>query len=100
MYIRLHWLKRYDPDRYCWLLPLPGEWHFQCHVLMALHRLWYKALVESLVEELGFQKTIKGPKWDNVEHFVYYDRFYQLLISCQVRIARDIKPPRPLPCSP
>ena len=44
------------------------------------------------MEELGFQKTIKGPKWDNVEHFVYYDRFYQLLISCLLEVFAEIIP--------
>ena len=36
---RMLWLKLYHPSRYDWLLPLPGEFHFTYHALMAMHIL-------------------------------------------------------------
>ena len=55
-YSRMVWLKIYHPSRYAWLLPLPGEFHFTVHVLMALHQLWDVALVHYAVpfNELPF----------------------------------------------
>ena len=82
LFIRLLWCKIYDALKWQWMLPLPGEWHFLVHVLMAIHKLWYAPVVAKLVADhpwgLEFQKTIKA-KWTSVELYVYYDRFYQLL---------------------
>lgn len=92
LYIRLLWQKIYHPDKWTWLLPLPGEWHFLVHVLMAVHKLWYRPLVERLVNELGFSKTIKDT-WTSVEVYVYYDRFYQLLVAASAEYLQEVVPP-------
>ena len=91
LYIRLLWQKIYNPDRWTWMLPLPGEWHFSVHVLMALHKLWFRPLVEKLIIGLSFSKTIKDT-WTSVEVYVYYDRFYQLLISACADYLRHVVP--------
>ena len=57
LHIRLLWQKIYNPDRWNWMLPLPGEWHFSVHVLMALHKLWFRPLVEKLIIGLSFSKA-------------------------------------------
>lgn len=99
VYIRLHWLKLHNPHRNRWFLPLPGEWHFTCHALMAVHSLWYKPMMQSIVVALGFEKSIKGPErpgrgeWDSVELFVYYDRFYQMVIAGLLEHLAAIVPP-------
>ena len=78
-YHRLFWQKKYHQKRYNWLLPLPGEFHFTVHALMAIHKLWYRSLSQKVVEELRWQKTVKED-WTSVEEWHHYDRFYQLLI--------------------
>ena len=87
----MRWQKIYNPDRWTWMLPLPGEWHFSVHVLMALHKLWFRPLVENLIIGLSFSKTIKDT-WTSVEVYVYYDRFYQLLISACTDYLRHVVP--------
>ena len=44
-YSRMVWLKINRPDIFKWLIPLPGEFHFIVHVLMAIHILWYAPLI-------------------------------------------------------
>jgi hypothetical protein len=70
-------LKAANPFKYQWVLLLPGEFHFTVHVLMAVHRLWYKKLVAHLLKpEAGNStprhgvddKTIKR-KWTSVEQY-------------------------------
>jgi hypothetical protein len=76
-YDRVYRLKAANPFKYQWVLLLPGEFHFTVHVLMAVHRLWYKKLVAHLLKpEAGNStprhgvddKTIKR-KWTSVEQY-------------------------------
>ena len=76
---RMLWLKLTYPARYAWLVMLPGEFHFEKHTLMALHILWWPALIHSVVVELRCFKTIKKD-WTSIELCKYYDVFYMLTI--------------------
>ena len=78
-YHRLFWKKKYQESRFNWLLPLPGEFHFTVHTLMAIHTLWYRSLAQWVIQELGWEKTVPE-KWTSVEEWHHYDRFYQLLV--------------------
>jgi hypothetical protein len=90
-YARLFWLKKYHPEVNDWFVPLPGEWHFTAHALMAIHSLWDKCFTRTFVVELGFEETVK-PSWKLISLFVYYDRFYQLLIVGLVEYLADVVP--------
>ena len=78
-YERLFHLKVKRGISYQWCLPLPGEWHFTVHALMALHSLWYQPLAEGFVAHLHWENSIVA-LWTSVEKYVYYDRFWQLLV--------------------
>lgn len=65
---RLFMLHRRNPIKYHWLIPVPGEWHWQWHILIAiyrylivnnnnllLYRLYYKSILLPLSEVLGFR---------------------------------------------
>ncbi len=49
-FIRMVSLIRGNPKLYKWLIPLPGEFHFEVHALMAVHRLCWKCLVRWIVQ--------------------------------------------------
>ena len=90
---RMLWLKLYHPQRYQWLLMLPGEFHFTVHALMALHILWWHALGAWVVLKLDCSKTIKRD-WTSVEKYKYYDHFYQLMIATlAAHLARVVPAP-------
>lgn len=91
-YSRLFWLKCYHPESNEWYIPMPGNWHFTVHALMAIHKLWHRCFTAKLVHEMGFEKTIKPTGWTSVELFVYYDRFYQLLVFCLVTYLTEVVP--------
>ena len=82
-YNRMVWKKKHEPRANNWYVPLPGEFHMVAHVLMAIHILWYQQLSSWAVSELGWSNTIKD-KWDSVEEWHHYDRFYMILIAALV----------------
>ena len=99
-YERLFWQKKYHQQRYDWLLPLPGEFHFVVHTLMAIHKLWYRSLSQHVIHGLGWHKTVKE-EWTSVEEWHHYDRFYQLLIyGLTAYLVAVVRVPRHLLLSP
>ena len=72
---------------YAWLLPLPGEFHFICHALMAIHHPnsgWYKTLIYWVITKNahgpGFCPDSIAGEWDSVEKYNTYCNFYEALI--------------------
>jgi len=47
---RLLWLKRFGKENYKRIIPLPGEFHGAVHILMVIHKLWWKPLIKWIVE--------------------------------------------------
>ena len=94
-YNRMIWQKKLSPKLNDWYVPLPGEFHFVVHVLMAIHRLWFVALSSWANDALGWHKTIKED-WTSVEEWHHYDRFYQLLIAVLTAYLLEIVPSRML----
>lgn len=90
-YERLFHLKSKRNASHRWLVPLPGEWHYVVHALMAIHALWWTPFIESFIEHLSFGKSIKYP-WKSVETYVYYDRVYQLIIGELVKYVAGVVP--------
>ena len=84
-YSRMVWSKHHDPQRIIFLIPLPGEFHFVVHLLMAIHILWYEPLSHCIVEvlvdntEANWHKVIKKD-WNNVKEWHHYDQFYTYII--------------------
>ena len=76
----------------CRLLPLPGEFHFEKHVLMALHILWWPALIHWVVWKTSREKTIKQV-WTSIEACHHYDFLYMLVIVTLVDHLVEVVPP-------
>ena len=89
---RMLWLKLMHPERYSWMLPLPGEFHFTVHLLMAIHILWWHTIIFFAVNSLDSHKTIKQG-WTSVEQYKYYDHFYQLTIRALALYMAEVVPP-------
>ena len=94
-YQLMFWLKKFvrTARKYEWLLPMPCEWHFKVHALMAIHALWRYVLSLEIVNALpgAWEKTIKE-SWTSVEVFDHYDRFYQMLIVSLVECVARASP--------
>ena len=80
LYDRICNLTIQNPERYKWVIPENGDFHFGCHSVGAFHDLWYLPFTSWVVRKLGpgFEKVIKE-KDDNITHFKHYDHFYLLL---------------------
>ena len=91
MYDRIVNLKLLHPDRYAWVIPIAGEFHFYAHSVDAVHRLYWGQLVGWVVNVLDFSKIVKENE-DNITHFKQYDRFYQLLTAAVVTVLYNTVP--------
>jgi len=88
-YSRMVWLKRKEPVGNEWFIPLPGDFHFTIHLLMAIHRLWWPTLIKWLVTDVGFcAKSCNEEKWDSVEKYNNYRFMYETLIVAIVTYFR------------
>lgn len=94
-YSRMAWLKRQEAADFGWLIPLPGEFHFAVHLLMAVHIVWRDALVDKLITMSGVaQKTCGTPgKWDSVEKYDNFCFLYEALIVGIFTYLRSFIPP-------
>ena len=91
MYDRVVNLKLLHPDRYSWVIPIAGEFHFFAHCVDAVHKLYWSPLVGWVVDKLEFSKIVKENE-DNITHFKQYDRFYQLLTLAVVVVLHSTVP--------
>jgi hypothetical protein len=90
-YSRMLWLKLYHPSKYDWVVPLPGEFHFTVHALMAIHKLWWRSLIRWVVTKLGAHNTIKHV-WTSVEECKHYDHVYRLAILTLAMYLAEVVP--------
>ena len=89
---RMLFLKLRNPAKYECLVPLPGEFHFLFHALMAIHILWWHAVVRHVVRTLNCTKTIKQD-WNSIEKCKYYDHFYMItVVSLSSYLASTVPP--------
>lgn len=77
---RMWHLKLADPEKYFWVIPCSGDFHYQFHVASGLHRVAYAPLLQWFVNAADMSKTIKD-KMDDTCHMKYIDHFYQLVIK-------------------
>jgi hypothetical protein len=96
-YSRMIFLKRKEPDFLDWVIPLPDDFHFIVHALMAIHQLWWFALVRWVVMDVGVcMKTCgageKPEKWSSVEKYNNYRFLYELLIVSLMTYLKEAVP--------
>lgn len=73
----LNLIGRY-PDRFSWVIPVPGDFHFMAHCYFSMNRLWWEDITSWAVSKMGFEKTVKQ-ETDNMDYYIHYDRFYSML---------------------
>ena len=44
-----------DPEQYSYIIPHPGEWHWNWHILKAIYKIWCEYLLRPLSQVLKFK---------------------------------------------
>ena len=52
---RLFQLHRNNPVMYHWFIPVPGEWHWLWHILIAIYKTFYKTILLPFSQIIGFR---------------------------------------------
>jgi hypothetical protein len=52
---RMFMLHRKHPQKYHWLVPVPGEWHWLWHILIAIYKLFYHTILLPFSRVIGFR---------------------------------------------
>ena len=89
-FCRMLWLKRNET----WpsIIPLPGDFHFAVHMLMVIHNLWYKTLVEWVLEETSFCEESIKEHWQSVELYNRHRFLYETIIVAIIAYLSDVLP--------
>lgn len=45
-----------QPVKYQWLIPMPGEWHWTWHIIIAIYKVYYDSILLPFAKLLGFLK--------------------------------------------
>ena len=43
-----------NPERFKWMIPMPGEWHWTWHIIVAIFRIYYISILLPFAKILGF----------------------------------------------
>ena len=89
---RIVWLKKMEPENYKSLVPFMGDFHAACHMLMAIHILWWGPLVKFLVEKSNVCVDSTREKWDSVELYNRYRHLYETLIVAVLKYLLEVVP--------
>ena len=94
-YNRIIFCKMNSPVKYASLTPIPGEWHFTVHCLMALHQLhWSWFLCWFVLETQGnFCTKTVIEKWDSVVRYNDYLFFHETIIAGIFQYLKEVVPP-------
>ena len=89
-FCRMLWLKRMET----WpsVIPLPGDFHFAVHMLMVMHTLWYKTLVEWVLEETSFCEESIKEHWQSVELYNRHRFLYETIIVAIIAYLSGVLP--------
>ena len=86
---RMWHLKVMHPDKYAWVIPCSGDFHYQFHVASGINRVAYSSILKWFVDEADMDKTVKR-KMDDTVHMKYIDHFYQLVIKSILTYLTDV----------
>lgn len=71
---KLWFLRARHPDEYKWVIPIPGEWHYEWHVLQGIYRMYYHSLLLPFSKVLNFSSLDPAAK-----NFHYAEDFLQMI---------------------
>ena len=77
-------LRAQNPNKYSWLVPIPGEWHWNWHILKGIYKLYGHYILVPLSQQLGYSNL--DVKCSN---FHYAEDFLQLVTIALLIWAED-----------
>ena len=85
--------KLQHPETTRWLCPVPGEWHWWVHSLMAIHKSWFPVLFENINDVGDLCYISVNEVWSNVEKLNPYKFFHNTFICGAMQYLNEILPP-------
>lgn len=71
VFIQLWKLRMSQREKYSWMIPIPGEWHWTWHLLQAIFKIYGKYILLPFSQFLGFKNLdIKGGNFHYAEDFL------------------------------
>lgn len=74
VWIKLWYLRTRQPDKYRWLVPIPGEWHWQWHILKGIYKVFGSTILLPLSRTLGYRELDLEAK-----NFHYAEDFLEIV---------------------
>jgi hypothetical protein len=59
VWIKLWMLRLKNPNKYHWMIPIPGEWHWTWHILKGIFAMYHESILLPFAHMLGFKKVDK-----------------------------------------
>jgi hypothetical protein len=89
-YDRMYHLKLKYPGEFDWLVPIPGEWHWNWHILKGIYKIWSEDILRALSQVIGFKSL--DPKCKNFHHGEDFLEIATLAIHDVLRELRILHP--------
>lgn len=86
---RMWHLKVHFPDKFAWVIPCSGDFHYQFHIASGINRVAYSPILKWFIDSADMSKTVKR-KMDDTVHMKYIDHFYQLVIKSILTYLTDV----------
>lgn len=86
---RMWHLKVHFPDKFAWVIPCSGDFHYQFHIASGINRVAYSPILKWFIDSADMSKTVKR-KMDDTVHMKYIDHFYQLVIKSVLTYLTDV----------
>lgn len=74
-FTRMWHLRIKFPEKYQWLVPIPGEWHWNWHILQAIFKIWGLDLIKP------FALLISHKTYDNKAQKFHYSEYLLEMIT-------------------
>lgn len=62
VWMKLFMLHKRYPEKYGWLIPVPGEWHWTWHIIKAIYATYYWHILLPFSQKIGFSKLDREAK--------------------------------------
>jgi hypothetical protein len=93
-------LKIQDPNKYYWMIPVPGEWHWTYHILKGIFAMYHESIFLPFAEMLGFSYVdITAENFHYAEDLLemvctnntYMNNYQLILVDYHMHLALDQK---------
>ena len=84
-FARVWGLKKQFPQKYSWVIPVPGEWHWCWHILQGIFKIWGDYMFVPLSRTLNYLNLDVSAK-----NFHYAEDFLQLVTLALIRLVSEL----------